>query len=173
MAIVLETERLSLRELVFDDAPFIVELLNEPSFIQYIGDRGVRTLDDARAYFQAGPMASYEAHCFGLWLATLKESDERVGICGLLKRDTLAHVDVGFAFLPAYWRRGYAVEAAGAALAHGLKTLGLGRVVAITSPDNEGSKRVLERIGMTFERMISLGGKDDREVRLFASGPLR
>ena len=90
-----------------------------------------------------------------------------------MKRDTLAHVDVGFAFLPAYWRRGYAVEAAGASLAYGRETLGLGRVVAITSPDNEGSKRVLERIGMTFERMISIGGDNDREVRLFASGSLR
>lgn len=169
---VLQTERLTLRHLSLDDAEFIIGLLNQPSFLQYIGDRGVRTTDDARAYIENGPLASYAALGFGLWLTALKNTNEPIGICGLLKRETLAHVDVGFALLPAFWRQGYAVEAASATLAYGRTKLGLGRIVAITSPDNEGSRRVLERIGMKFERMIRLGS-EDREARLFGSDALR
>lgn len=169
---VLETDRLVLRRLTFDDAAFIVDLLNQPSFLQHIGDRGVRTLDDARAYLENGPMASYEANGFGLWLTELKATDVPIGMCGLLKRDTLAHADVGFAFLPAFWGQGYAAESAAAVLAYGRTTLGLGRIVAITSPGNAGSMRVLEKIGMKFERMIGMGG-EDRDVRLFGPDPLR
>ncbi len=164
--IVLETERLVLRHLNLNDAPFIVDLLNEPSFLRYIGDRGVRTDQDARRYLTEGPLASYERHGLGLYLAFVRETGEPIGMCGLLKRETLRDVDIGFAYRPAYWGRGYAREAASATLQHGRTTLGLNRIVAITSPDNEGSRRVLEAIGLRFEGLIRLGD-DPREVRLF------
>ena len=163
----LETERLVLRRLTLNDAPFIVELLNEPSFLRFIGDRGVKTLQDARHYLLKGPITSYTVLGFGLYLVFLKETGEPIGICGLLKRDTLADVDVGFAFLPRYWKSGYATEAARAVVRQGHEIFGLTRIVAITTPDNDSSIRVLEKIGLRFERLIRLGD-DPREVRLFA-----
>lgn len=163
---VLETERLSLRRLVEDDAEFILGLLNEPSFLQYIGDRGVQTPDDARAYIRNGPMTSYAANGFGLWLVSQREDGAPVGMCGLLKRETLDDVDIGFAFRPAYWRKGYAVEAAAAVLALGQSHFGLTRIVAITQPDNLGSIRTLERLGLTFERMVPASG-GGVELQLF------
>lgn len=164
--IVLETERLVLRRLILNDAPFIVELLNEPSFLRFIGDRGVRDEHDARRYLTEGPLASYERFGFGLWLVVLRESGDPIGMCGLLKRDTLPDVDIGFAYRPAWWGRGYAREAGAAVLAHGRERLGLRRIVAITSLDNEGSRRVLESIGLRYERLVRLGD-DPREVKLF------
>ena len=166
MTRVLETNRLALDKLSPDDAEFILGLLNEPSFLQNIGDKGVRTLDDAREYLLNGPIASYERFGFGLYLTRLKESGVPIGICGLLKRETLQDVDVGFAFLPKYWARGYATESAAAVLQHGKSAFGLRRIVAITSPDNHGSIRTLEKIGFRFERMIRLTD-DSPEVRLF------
>ena len=163
--IVLETDRLVLRHLTLNDAPFMVELLNEPSFLRYIGDRGVRSVQDARGYLLKGPIASYQRVGFGLYLTFLKESGDPIGICGLLKRETLPDVDVGFAFLPAYWRKGYAAESASAVLEQGRSRLGLKRVVAITSPDNAASIGVLEKLGLRFEGMTRLGD-DPREVRL-------
>ncbi|MEO8501474.1 MAG: GNAT family N-acetyltransferase [Vicinamibacteria bacterium] len=164
--IVLETNRLVLRRLTLNDAPFMVELLNEPSFLRYIGDRGVRNVQDARQYLLKGPIASYEKFGFGLYLTFLKEFGDPVGLCGLLKRDTLEDVDVGFASLPAHWRKGYAAEAAAATLEHGRAAFGLKRIVAITSPDNVASIGVLEKIGLRFEALIRLGD-DPREVKLF------
>lgn len=164
--IVLETERLVLRRLTLNDAPFIVELLNEPSFLRFIGDRGVRDEAGARRYLTAGPLASYERFGFGLYLAFLRETGDPIGMCGLLKRDTLPDVDIGFAYRPAFWGKGYAREAAAATLEHGRARLGLRRIVAITSPDNDGSRRVLESIGLRYEGMTRLG-EDPREVRLF------
>lgn len=117
----LETARLSLRRFVFDDAPFVVELLNQPSFIRNIGDRGVRTVDDARRYLHDGPMAMYEKYGFGLWRASRRTDDVFVGMCGLLKRDILPDVDVGYAFLPEHWGQGYAFEAADATVALGAR----------------------------------------------------
>ena len=165
---VLETERLRLRRLTFDDAAFIFDLVNEPSFLHFIGDKGVRTLDDARGYLSAGPMASYEQHGFGLYLVALKATDTPIGICGLLKRESLDDVEVGFAFRPAFWLQGYAFESASAVLAYGRRDLGLRRIVAIAQPDNIGSTKTLEKIGLTFERKIRLS-EDDLEILLFAS----
>jgi len=165
--IVLETDRLVLRRLTLNDAPFIMELVNEPSFLRYIGDRGVRSLQDARRYLLTGPIASYERFGFGLYLIFLKATGDAVGMCGLLKRDTLPDVDVGFALLPGYWRQGYAAEAAAAVLDYGRTRLGLKRIVAITSPDNVASIALLEKIGLKVEGMIRLGD-DPREVRLLA-----
>ncbi len=164
--IVLETDRLVLRHLTLNDAPFILDLVNEPSFIRFIGDRGVKTVQGARQYLLKGPIASYGRFGFGLNLAFLKETGDPLGICGLLKRETLPDVDVGFAFLPAHWRKGYAFEGARATVEHGRDTFSLKRIVAITSPDNVASIKVLEKIGLKFEAVIRLEG-DLREVKLF------
>lgn len=163
---VCETERLILRQLTTDDAAFILELLNEPSFLQNIGDKGVRTIDDACQYILSGPVASYERFGFGLYLVALKETLLPIGICGLLKRDGLEDVDIGYAFLPRFWSKGYAFEAASAVLALGRETLGLKRIVAITAPDNHSSIRVLHKLGLRFEKMVRLPGAE-AESKLF------
>jgi RimJ/RimL family protein N-acetyltransferase len=165
---VIETDRLVLRRLSTDDAEFINELLNQPSFLRYIGDKEVRNSADAVRYIQTGPIASYERFGFGLYLVELKETGASIGICGLLKRDSLPDVDVGFAFLPNYWSQGYAFESASAVMTYGREVLGLRRIVAITSPDNDASIRLLERIGLRFEGLIKLSA-DQSEVRLFSS----
>lgn len=165
---VIETQRLVLRRLGTDDAEFILDLLNQPSFLRYIGDKEVRNNEDAIRYIQTGPMASYERFGFGLYLVELKETGVSIGICGLLKRDSLPDVDIGFAFLPSYWSRGYALESAAAVMTYGREARGLRRIVAITSPDNDASIRLLEKIGLRFERLIKLSA-DQPEVRLFGS----
>ena len=165
---ILETNRLSLRCLSVDDADFILQLLNEPSFIQNIGDRGVRTIEDARAYILKGPIASYEKHGFGLWLIEAKEPEARIGICGLLKRDVLADVDLGYALLPEFWSRGFALESVSAVLSYARDTLGLKRVVAVVNAENQSSIRLLEKMGFEFERMVRLS-EDADEIKLFAT----
>jgi len=165
---VLETDRLILRHLSADDAEFVLELLNEPSFIRYIGDKQVRTLDDARAYVREGPVKSYGLYGFGLNLVQLKSDLTPIGICGLLKRDTLPDPDIGFAFLPAYWHQGYAFEAAAAVMQHARAELGCHRILAITTPDNEASGRLLGKIGLRFERVVKLSD-DAAEVKLYTS----
>ncbi len=163
----LETERLSLQHLTAGDAEFLIELLNDPSFIRNIGDRGVRTVQDAQAYVQNGPAASYAKNGFGLDLVILKDTGEPIGICGLIKRPTLDDVDIGYAYLPRYWSKGYAVEAASAVKQYAQDVIGLKRLVAIVDPLNLGSIRVLEKIGFTFEKMVKLSA-DDIELKLFA-----
>lgn len=152
----IESERLIIRPLTIDDAPFILELLNDPDFIQNIADRGVRTIEDAVRYIENGPLTSYQKNGFGLSCVTLKESGTPIGMCGLIKRDVLDDVDIGYALLERYRGKGYAVEAAGAVLNHGLQTLGLPRVVAIIAPENDASARVLEKIGLRYEKTIHL-----------------
>ena len=165
---ILATKRLALRRLSPADADFILELLNDPSFLRFIGDKCVRNADDAREYILEGPVASYQRNGFGLWLVELKDSGVPVGMCGLLKRESLPDVDIGFAFLPAYRSRGYAFEAASAVLHYGRTEFGLKRIVAITDPENAGSIRVLERIGMRFERMIAVS-EGSPEIQLLVS----
>jgi ribosomal-protein-alanine N-acetyltransferase len=164
--IILKTERLNLRKLSKSDAGFIFELLNEPSFLQNIGDKGVRNNDDAIQYILTGPIDSYERYGFGQWLVELKDSGEPIGMCGLMKKDALPDADIGFAFLPRFWSKGYAVEAATAVMAYGSRDLGLRRIVAVVNPDNEGSIRVLEKIGLKFERMVKLS-EERSEIKLF------
>ena len=164
---IIETERLILRELSAEDAEFVLELVNEPAWKKNIGDRGIRTQDAAREYILNGPAASYEKFGFGLWLVELKESGKPIGICGLIKRDTLEDVDIGFAFLERFWSKGYAVESAVAVMDYGRDVIGLKRIVAITVPDNLGSIKVLEKIGMRFEKMIKTA-EDAEEIKLFA-----
>lgn len=165
--LVLHTERLTLRRLHAGDALFILRLVNDPSFLQFIGDRGVRTADDARRYLQLGPMASYRQHGFGLFMTQLRGDATPVGICGLLKRPTLDDVDVGFAFLPEHCGHGYATEAASAVMAWGRSHHGLRKIVAITSPSNVASARVLEKIGLRRVGVTRLSG-EDHDVVLFA-----
>jgi len=165
---ILETERLHLRQLSSEDAEFILELLNEPSFMRNIGDRGVRTIEGANSYILNGPIASYAKNGFGLYLVKLKETAESIGMCGLIKRDTLEDVDIGYAYLPRFWSKGYAVEAAQAVKEYAKSVIGLHRMVAIVDPENAGSIRVLEKIGLQFERMVRLS-EDDIELKLFGA----
>lgn len=165
---ILETERLLIRQLSTEDAGFILELLNEPSFIRNIGDRGVRTIEGANAYILNGPVASYAKNGFGLYLVKLKETDESIGMCGLIKRDTLEDVDIGYAFLPKFWSKGYAFESARAVKEYAKNTIGLNRIVAIVDPENGGSIRVLEKIGLQFEKMVRLS-EDDIDLKLFGT----
>lgn len=162
---VIETDRLTLRKLTLDDAPFILRLVNEPSWIQNIGDKGVRNLEDARKYLCTGPMDMYERRGFGLYMIELKDGDVPIGMCGLIKRDSLQDVDIGYALLPEYWGKGYAHEAVTAVLAYGKRKFGLNRIVAIVSPGNASSIRVLEKVGMQFESMLELS--EDNPVELF------
>ena len=163
---ILETDRLILRQLTTDDSEFILELLNDPSFIRNIGDRNVRTIDDACSYILNGPVASYTKNGFGLFLVFLKETNESIGMCGLIKRDGLEDVDIGYALLPRYWSKGYAVEAARATMTYGKDVIGLKRLVAIVDLANEASIRVLEKLGLRYEKMVRLSA-DDIDLKLF------
>jgi [ribosomal protein S5]-alanine N-acetyltransferase len=162
---VIQTERLMLRQLEFNDADFILELLNEAAFLRFIGDKGVRDLETAREYIQKGPIDSYGRYGFGLYATCLLDGTP-AGICGLVKRDGLEDVDVGFAFLSRHCSKGYAAESAAAVLDHARRVLRLPRVVAITAPENFGSIAVLEKIGLKFERMIRLT-EHGSELKLF------
>ncbi|MEO8011914.1 MAG: GNAT family N-acetyltransferase [Dokdonella sp.] len=164
---VIETERLSLQQLTEADDAFILELLNDAAFVEHIGDRGVRTREQAREYLRNGPIASYRQHGFGLYRVALKRSGERVGICGLLKRDTLVDVDIGYALLPCWRGKGLAREASLAVLGHAQAVIGLKRIIAIVSPANDASIRVLEGIGLRADGMIRVGDATE-PARLFA-----
>ncbi len=163
----IETERLTLRQFTPGDAEFIIKLLNEPSFIQNIGDRGVRTLPDAEKYLANGPVSSYAKNGFGLLAVTLTDTGQLIGMCGLIKRETLKDVDIGYAFLPEFWSKGYALESVQAVMSHAKEVVGLKRVVAIVDPANARSIRVLEKVGMAFEKMVRLS-KDDIDLKLFS-----
>ncbi|HEY0723403.1 MAG TPA: GNAT family N-acetyltransferase, partial [Pyrinomonadaceae bacterium] len=166
--IVLETGRLFLRGLTVGDAEFILTLLNEPSFLRFIGDKKVRTVADAEQYILNGPVASYERHGFGLLLVELKVAQTPIGICGLLKREELPDPDIGFAFLPDFWNKGYAFEAAAAVMKDARERLKLERILAITNQDNEASIKLLQKIGLQFERLIKMS-TDAVELILMAS----
>lgn len=164
----IETERLVLRQFTTDDAAFVLQLVNDPAWIQHIGDRGVRTLADARSYLIKGPLASYAQNGFGFSLVELKSTGEAIGACGMIKRETLADVDLGFAFLPKFRGMGYAEEAARATLKSARRVLGVDRIVAIVSPANERSIALLQKLGFIYERTLHLTPEDPEEVSLFA-----
>ena len=151
--LVIQTERLLLRPFTLDDAPFVLTLLNEPSFLDFIGDKQVRNLEDARQYILTGPIASYQQKNFGLLLVELRDAPTPIGMCGLLKREDLPDPDIGFAFLPDYWGRGFAFEAAVAVMKDARKRLNLNQILAIVNPDNDASIKLLERLGLKFDRM--------------------
>jgi ribosomal-protein-alanine N-acetyltransferase len=163
---ILETPRLRIRAFTVDDAPFAYELVNDPDWIRNIGDRNVRTLEDARGYLERGPIAMQEKHGFSLFAVILKESDVTIGMCGLIRREALEDVDIGFAFLPAYRGQGYALESAQAVMDYAWEVLRLERLVAIVAPGNAPSIRLLESLGFTFERLMRLPN-DDEDLRLY------
>lgn len=156
----LETERLLIRPFERGDAPFILRLLNEPSFIEHIADKGVRTIEQAEAYLQSGPMASQELNGHGLWAVLRKEDGALMGMCGLIKRPTFTEIDLGYAYLPEFWGQGYALEAAHACLDWGRRKLGLDRCIALVSPKNGPSIRLLEKLGFLFRETIKMDEAD-------------
>lgn len=164
----LDTDRLLIDKFTVEDAPFILELLNTPFWLTFIGDRGVRTPDDARQYILNGSIHSYEEHGFGPYRVVLKSSGASIGMCGLFKRDTLEDIDIGFAFLPDYIGKGYGYEAATAIMTYARDVLGATRIVGITNPDNQNSIHLLEKLGLRFERTVYLLG-EDKEVLLFGT----
>lgn len=158
--IVLETERLVLHWFEIKDAPFILELVNDPAWIQFIGDKGIRNLEDAQKYILNGPVDMYNKMGFGLYLVERKEDLTPLGMCGLIKRDSLEDVDIGFAFLEKFRSKGYGYESASAVIEYGVQQLGLKRIVAITTIDNINSGKLLEKVGLRFEKIISESGED-------------
>jgi [ribosomal protein S5]-alanine N-acetyltransferase len=165
---VIETERLNLREMSEADAAFVLEVLNDPDFIRYVADRGVRTVEAAARYIDERFVESYGRKGFGLWLVSTKDGGVPVGLCGLVQRDSLPGVDIGYAFLPPFRGKGYAFEAAAGVVRHAREVLGLPRLYAITSTDNAVSMRVLEKLGMKFERLIRLPGEES-DINLFST----
>ncbi|AND08828.1 GNAT family N-acetyltransferase [Bacillus cereus] len=161
--IVLKTERLNLRWFDIKDAPFILELVNDPAWIQFIGDKGVRNLEDAKNYIVNGPIDMYNKLGFGLYLVERKEDLTPLGMCGLIKRDSLEDVDIGFAFLETFRSKGYGYESASAIIEYGVQKLGMNRIVAITSIDNIASGKLLEKVGLRFEKIIS-GSEEDLKL---------
>lgn len=162
-----ETERLRVRELTLDDAEFVLELVNDPTFLSGIGDRGVRTLEDARRYLRDGHWIRQARPGHGQFLVELRETGEPVGVCGLLYRPALDLTDIGFAFLERFHGLGFAIESARAVLEYGRRELGLARICGLVSTDNAPSIRVLEKLGLRFEKMVRMS-EADPERALYA-----
>lgn len=165
---VLQTERLVLSRLTYADCDFIVELLNEPSFKRYIGDKKVRSNEEAQTYLRNGPIGSYECHGFGMFLVRDKSDKTPIGMCGLVKREEFDAPDVGFAFLQRFWSNGYALESAAAVLEYGKINLQLPRIIAMVDPDNEASIRLVEKLGMKFASMIRMPG-ESQEINMYST----
>ena len=163
---ILETERLILREFNIDDAEFILKLLNTPAWLEYIGDKNVRTLEDAVNYLEKGPIKSYKENGYGLWLTSLKNNSAPIGMCGLVNRESLDDIDIGFAFLPEYSKLGYGYEIAHATINYANHVLRIDKVVAITDSNNIPSIKLLNKIGLQFEKTLNLSEND--KVLLFS-----
>ncbi len=155
---VLETARLRLQRFTADpeEAEFALRLLNEPSYLENIGDKGVRTLEQAAGYLREGPIKSYELHGHGLYRVVLKETQQLVGMCGLLKRDQFKDPDIGYAFLPEFWSRGFAFESASAVRDYGRQTLGLPKIIALVNPANTPSINLLKKLGFAFSETVTM-----------------
>lgn len=166
MSPILQTERLYLRALDLEDAAFILELVNSPGWLKYIGYRNINTIEDAQNYLLDGPLKSYSMNGFGLWCIVLKESNAPIGMCGLLKREYLDHPDLGYAILPPYEGLGYTTEITKATLAYIVEILKINTIMAITNVDHVRSIRVLEKNAFVFERFMNMPG-EDKPIRLF------
>ncbi len=165
--LIVETSRLILRHIAIQDATFILALLNDSSFLQYIGDKQVRNLESAKNYILEGPVASYQTYGYGLYLVELIETGEPIGICGVIKRDFLDHAELGFALMPGYLGNGYAFESALATVDFARDKLRLAKIVAITDPGNVNSINLLEKLGMTFDKRLELPGAD-KQLNLYS-----
>jgi RimJ/RimL family protein N-acetyltransferase len=150
-----DTARLTLTPLTLNHDAFIITLLNSPGWLRFIGDRKVKTADDAKAYITKIVNSTQ----FKYWVAKLKDTGEPIGVITLIERDYLPHPDIGFAFLPAYAKMGYAFEGADAVM-HGLAlAMGLSRLLAITLRDNVGSIGLLKKLGFVFDREMERDGE--------------
>ena len=161
MNYILETDRLRLREFTLCDSQFIIELMNSPGWLKFIGDRNVRTIEQAEKYLENGPIKSYQQNGFGLSMVERKDDGVPVGMCGILKRDTLDTPDIGFAFLPVFYGKGYALEIASAVMEYAKCNLGLSRISAITVSENDRSISLLEKLGMTYRSKFSFPGSEE------------
>lgn len=159
--LILETSRLALREFKTSDADFIIQLVNTPKWIKFIGDRNIKSREDAFGYLENGPFKSYAENGFGLWLVELKASKIPIGMCGLLKRETLQNVDIGFALVPEFFNKGYAHEIASATLDYAKNGLNLKDIIAITNPKNKASIKLLDKIGLSFQKSITSETKEN------------
>jgi len=167
----LHSERLAFRKFEFEDAQFIIDLLNSPGWLRFIGDRKVRNPAQAIQYLEQGPMKSYSEYGFGLWMVLLKENETPIGMCGLLKRDYLDHPDIGFALLPAFSGRGFGKEMAGAVWQYTQEKLNMKYIYAITLEENSASIRVLEHLGMRYLKQIQSQTNSEELVQLYAPSP--
>lgn len=167
--VVLETDRLRLRRLTLDDAELMLAIWNDPAFVRHVGDRGIRTREEARQALRDGPLQLYAEYGFGPYRVALKSDDRAVGICGLFRRDGLDDVDIGYSILPEYCGQGYAFEAATAVVGHARDDIGLARLTAIVSPDNGPSIGLTRKLGLRYEKTIRMTGDDD-DVCIYAMG---
>lgn len=157
--LILETERFILRKFVLADAPFILELLNTPTWLQFIGDKGVKNLEDAENYLKNGSLKSYKENGFGFYLVAEKSTQKPIGMCGFIKRQELENVDLGFAFLPEFIGKGFGYEIAKATIEYGKDVLKLSRIIAIVDPKNIPSNALLQKLGFVFKKTIPVGEK--------------
>lgn len=163
-----ETNRLLISKITLRDAKFFIELANSPNWLKYIGDRKVKTVKDAKAYLKNGTLKSYKEFGFGFYKITLKEKNNMpIGICGLIKREQLDEVDIGFALLPEYESKGFGFESSAIVLKLAKEKFCLKKIVAITLPTNKNSIKLLEKLGLTYEKKVK-PFEDDIELLLFA-----
>lgn len=158
--ILFTTKRLAIRELTPEDAPFMFELMNTPDYLSFIGDKKINSVQDAEIHIINDRIKSYKIHGFGLWLVELKETSTPIGTCGLIKRDISEDVDIGFAFLPSYFHKGYAFEASEAALSFAAKELRINKIVGYTSSENKASIALLKKLGLTYEKEVEFNKND-------------
>ena len=161
---IVETKRLLLRKINVEDAAFVLRLVNEPSFLSNIGDKGLKNLPDAERFISEGYWTNQEHPGYGMFLVALKDGGEPIGGCGLLYRKVLDVTDIGFAFLPEYWNRGFAYEAAEAMMKYGYSVLGVKKIVGLTSEDNFGSINLLKKLGMDFKKIVKMSDDDPGTV---------
>lgn len=162
----LETRRLRLRRVSLDDADLMLAVWNDPAFLEHVGDRGVRSEDEARAEIESGALRLFDDHGYGPFAMEFRSDDTKIGICGLFKREHLDAPDIGFAVLPDFCGRGFAAEAAVAVLRHACDDLGITTLTAIVSPGNAPSIGLIEKLGFSFARMITMPGNDE-EICLY------
>jgi RimJ/RimL family protein N-acetyltransferase len=167
---VIETSRLSLREVSVADAEFIFTLMTGQAYLQFIGDRGIRTVKDAEEYIRGKFVPSYRKFGYGSYLVELKPAARPIGVCGFVRRDSLDHPDIGFAFVREYWGHGFAYEAAGAVLDYGFEQLGMRVVLGITSPENHASIRLLEKLGLRYQKMFRVPPKNHDSMLFSVEG---